>query len=200
MISSADLDEAAIMLTDAFSDGALFRAAFPQATLRRKILHRLFRVVIDDAARFGRVEIAFNHKIVGLLIWYPPGFYPMSFFRVLRRLISYVTIAAASPAGVIKLFRAQKTLNRLRPKRAHCHGYFLGGQRGENIGVVLSRRVLQEADQNRWPIYLETQEPRAIKLYARLGFKILHNDVETLPGGPLTWTMWREPQQETAPL
>jgi hypothetical protein len=52
---------------------------------------------------------------------------------------------------------------------------------------------LNEADDKGWPIYLETQERRSANLYARLGFKMLQDGIETLPGGPLTWTMWRAP-------
>jgi hypothetical protein len=44
------------------------------------------------------------------------------------------------------------------------------------------------------PIYLETQEPRSMNLYSRFGFERLQDGIETFPGGPLTWTMWREPR------
>jgi hypothetical protein len=53
---------------------------------------------------------------------------------------------------------------------------------------------LIEADDKGWPIYLETQERRSAYLYARLGFKMLQDGIATLPGGPLTWTMWRAPR------
>ena len=58
-------------------------------------------------------------------------------------------------------------------------------------------RLFNAADQNGWPVYLETQERRSTKLYARLGLKMLQDGIETLPDGPLTWTMWREPPAET---
>ena len=122
----AELREAATMLACAFDDGPLFRLAFPRAASRSKILQTLFTTVIKDAVRFGRVEVAYNHKIVGMLVWYPPGGYPMSIPRILRHLAQYARIAAVSPVGVLKLFRAQTTLNRLRPKQPHCHGYFFG--------------------------------------------------------------------------
>jgi hypothetical protein len=55
--------------------------------------------------------------------------------------------------------------------------------------------VLQIADEVGHPIYLETQEPRAVNLYFRFGFRMLEDGIETVPGGPLTWTMWREPRR-----
>lgn len=194
-----ELQAAAAMLACAFEGSPLFRSAFPQPASRGDILRRLFVAVVEDAARFGRVEIAYDDardgKIVGMLIWYPPGAYPMSAPRLLRFLPRCAGVAAANPLGVVTLCRAQRTLDRLRPKRPHCHGYFLGGRQGERVGSALIRRVLRQVDENDWPIYLETQEQRLTKLYARFGFETLQERVETFPGGPFTWTMWREPRR-----
>jgi hypothetical protein len=146
------------------------------------------------------VQVACSHKIVGMLIWYPPGCYPMSKSRILRLLPHYAHLVAVSPLGLMKLFRAQTTLNGFRPKEPHCHGYFLGGRQGERVGTVLAKCLLNEADDKGWPIYLETQERRSANLYARLGFKMLQDGIETLPDGPLTWTMWRTPRVSTQPF
>jgi GNAT superfamily N-acetyltransferase len=197
-LSDGELLEATTMLASAFDQYPLFHLAFPEDSVRRKILRTLFTTVLQDAVRFGRVEIALSHKIVGMLIWYPPGRYPMSVFRILRSWPHYARFVAASPRGVLTLFRAQTTLNRWRPQKPHCYGYFLGGNQGERVGTVLARSLLRRADDEGWPIYLETQDRRCIGFYARMGFKILQDGVETLPGGPVTWTMWREPQAETA--
>jgi len=192
--SPAELREAATMLTAAFDGSPLFRLAFPRAEVRSKITHILFTTVLKDAVRFGQVEIAHNGKVAGVLIWYPPGNYPLSLSRTLRLMPDYARMVMAAPAGIMKLFRAQLTLNRYRPSQPHCHGYFLGGRPGEQVGSILVKRLFKVADEMGRPIYLETQERRSVKLYARLGFKMLQNGIETLPGGPLTWTMWREPQ------
>jgi hypothetical protein len=34
-----------------------------------------------------------------------------------------------------------------------------------------------------------------VHLYIRVGFRMLEDGIETVPGGPLTWTMWREPRR-----
>jgi len=200
MPSRAELQEATAMLAGAFDEYPLFRSAFPKAASRSNVLRTLFTTVLKDAIRFGGVEVACGDKIVGLLIWFPPGCYPMSTSRILRLLPHYARLVAAGPVGLMKLFRAQMTLNRFRPIKPHCYGYFLGGRQG--VGTVLAKRLLSKADHKGWPIYLETQERRCANLYARLGFETLQAGVETLPGGPLTWTMWREPRiskSEAAP-
>jgi hypothetical protein len=105
------------MLAYAFDEHPLFRLAFPEAASRSMILQTLFATVLKDAIRFGRVDVACSHKIVGILIWYPPGCYPMSNSRILRLLPHYARLVAVSPVGLMKLFRAQTTLNGFRPKQ-----------------------------------------------------------------------------------
>ena len=131
------------MLAYAFDEHPLFRLAFPKAASRSMFLQTLFATVLKDAIRFGRVDVACSHKIVGMLIWYPPGCYPMSKSRILRLLPHYARLVAVSPVGIMKLFRAQTTLNGFRPKQPHCHGYFLGGRQGERVGTVTPRLTIR---------------------------------------------------------
>jgi hypothetical protein len=56
------------MLAYAFDEHPLFRLAFPKAASRSTILQTLFATILKDAIRFGRVDVACSHKIVGMLI------------------------------------------------------------------------------------------------------------------------------------
>jgi len=194
-LCDAEFREAVALLVKAFDGSTLFQLAFPEPATRCRLVDLLFTAALKDALRFGQVELAYNGHIAGVFIWYPPGLYPLSALRTLRLLPEYLRMLRAAPLGIAKLARANMTLNRVRPQVRHCHGYFLGGRPGEQVGSSLARRVLEIADEVGHPIYLETQEPRAVNLYTRLGFHILENGIETLPGGPLTWTMWREPRE-----
>jgi len=194
-LCDAEFREAVALLVKAFDGSTLFQLAFPEPATRCRLVDLLFTAALKDALRFGQVELAYNGRIAGVFIWYPPGLYPLSALRTLRLLPEYLRMLWAAPLGIAKLARANMTLNRVRPQVRHCHGYFLGGRPGEQVGSSLARRVLEIADEVGHPIYLETQEPRAVNLYTRLGFHILENGIETLPGGPLTWTMWREPRE-----
>jgi hypothetical protein len=193
-LSAAEMQEAASLLACSFDDSPLFRLAFPWSDSRRQILRTLFITILKDATRFGRVEIAYTHQIVGVVIWYPPGGYPMSTLRIFRLLPDYLRIVAANPLGILKLCRAQIALNRYRPKQPHCHGYFLCARPGSLVGGLLIRRVLNEVDKLQLPMYLETQESRCTNLYGRFGFKLSRNAFEPLAHGPPTWTMWRDPR------
>jgi hypothetical protein len=182
-------------MAESFFDSALFVFAFPSETARRFALRELFEAIVDDALRFGRIEGAYADRMVGALLWYPPGAYPMTLRRELRGLRNYLRVLARSPLGVLKLYRGQAAFDRLRPRTPHCHAYFLAGQTGMRTGAALSRRMVEEADANNWPIYLETQDPRAVILYRRFGCVLLQDGVEILPGAPPTWTMWRPAQK-----
>jgi hypothetical protein len=193
-LSAAEMQEAASLLASSFDDSPLFRLAFPRSDWRRQVLRALFITILKDATRFGRVEIAYADQIVGVVIWYTPGGYPLSTLRILRLLPDYLRIVAASPLGILKLCRAQIALNRYRPKQPHCHGYFLCARPGNRVGGLLIRRVLNEVDKLQLPMYLETQESRCTNLYGRFGFKLSRNPFEALAHGPRTWTMWRDPR------
>jgi hypothetical protein len=193
-LSAAEMQEAAALLADSFDDSPLFRLAFPRSDSRKHILRALFIAILKDATRFGGVEIAHADQIVGVVIWYPPGGYPVSMLRILRLLPDYLCIVAANPLGIMKLCRAQIVLNRYRPKQPHCHGYFLCARPGSLVGGLLIRRVLNEVDKLQLPMYLETQESRCTNLYGRFGFKLSRKGFATLPHAPPTWTMWRDPR------
>jgi hypothetical protein len=193
VLPAAQLREAASMLARAFDDGPLFQSAFPVAASRAKVLQALFTASLKDAMRFGRVEVASGVRIVGVLIWYRSGGYPIPAGRVLRLASEYARAVAACPRGIMKLFRAQQTFNRIRPTQPHYHALFIGACEGEHAGTELAKFLLKEADRAKMPIYLETQERRTVQWYGRLGFTVLQEGIEVFPGAPATWTMWREP-------
>lgn len=188
----------ALMLAEVFERSPVFEYAFPSIDSRRAALRALFDGVVDDVVNFGCADIALADEIVGALLWYPPGRYPMQITRALSGLPNYLSVAASSPSGLLKLYRIQRALDRFRPAHPHCHAYFLAGRRGLRISSLLGKRMLEEADANAWPAYLETQDSRTVALYLRFGFEVVQSRIMTLPGAPATWTMWRRPRPAIA--
>jgi hypothetical protein len=183
-----------LMLAEVFERSPVFEYAFPTIASRGVALRALFNGVVDDVVRFGCADIALADEVVGALLWYPPGRYPMQVTRALSGLPSYLSVAARNPFGLLKLFRIQQTLDRFRPAQPHCHGCFLAGRPGARVSYLLGRRMLDEADANAWPAYLETQDSRTVALYLRFGFEVVESRIMTSPGAPATWTMWRHPR------
>src|SRR5262249_42798892 len=91
--SPAELRETAAVLAHVFHDGPLARAALPHAARRSKSLRTLFGAALKDAVRFGRVEIAYNGKIVGAAVWYRSDRYPMPLPRIVRLAPDYARVA-----------------------------------------------------------------------------------------------------------
>jgi len=193
-LSRAEETEITTILTQAFEGDPFYSFIYADAGLRAYYLRWIFRAALKDAIRFGRVDVAYRDKIVGVGVNYPPGRYPPSAVRNIRCFPEYLSVAAGNPIGFVRLYRALVGLNKLRPAQAHSYGSLLGGQQGEFAAPVLVQRWLHDADANHWPCYTETNNRKMVKFYSRLGFEVLQDGIEISPGVPPTWTMWRDVQ------
>ncbi len=190
--SPDELRRAADMLVGIFFESPIFLYAFPEPDARREALRALFLAALKDAGRHGIIDVIEADRLLSLFIYYPPGHYPMSAARMARLLPDYLRLASVSLRGVLRLYRTQKFLDGVRPKTPHCHALFLGAEGSGKYGAHLIRKSLETIDANHWPVYLETQDPRTTKLYARFGSRIL-TERRSAPDAPTTWTMWRDP-------
>jgi ribosomal protein S18 acetylase RimI-like enzyme len=65
-------------------------------------------------------------------------------------------------------------------------------RQGQGIGSACMRPILERADAEGMPAYLESSNEKNVPLYERNGFRV--TDVVDLPdGGPALWLMWRPP-------
>jgi GNAT superfamily N-acetyltransferase len=86
------------------------------------------------------------------------------------------------------VFRA---LDALHPREPHWYLATLGvdpDAQGEGIGGALASSLLEWADRDALPAYLETDRPENVSFYERLGFRV-EQEVEVL-GAPI-WRMLR---------
>lgn len=190
------------MLAHTFDESPIFHSAFPVPERRSKASRAIFAAVLKDGMRFGRVQIARNPEIVGALIWYLPGCYPPGLVRKVRLLADYARVAAADLGGFIKVTRAEAIVAQLHPPEPHIYAYFIGvarGDQGRGVGKMLANYLVGEADRINLPIYLETQERSNVDWYKRLGCRILREGLALYPGGPPTWTMWRDIRHRQPP-
>lgn len=88
----------------------------------------------------------------------------------------------------------ERSHKRLMP-RPHWFGMVMGvapQQQGKGLGRALLHPVLQKADAEGVPCYLETCALRNVDLYRRYGFDTI--ELSEIPrGGPYFWMMARQP-------
>jgi hypothetical protein len=141
-------NEVALLLAEAFDDSPLFRSAFPRPKVRSAALGFLFRALLADAARYGRADTASTDRIVGALLWYLPGGYPIPMARALRSLPRYLQLIGCSPSGALKLCRRSRIATVISWRRAQTRAFgstpYWGGacsrKRMRTIGRSTSKR------------------------------------------------------------
>ena len=66
---------------------------------------------------------------------------------------------------------------------------------GKGLGGRLLEPVLQQADSEGLPAYLETDKERNLAFYARFRFGLVDTLWPDGPDAPPEWTMWRDPKE-----
>lgn len=137
--------------------------------------------------------------LAGAALWHPPGYHGAGFVAGLRMLPSLARLAG----GYGRLRTISIVVEALEARRSHHvpgpHFYLsaLGvdaARQGQGIGSALVQPVLERADADGTPAYLETAVARNVLLYERLGFDVVEE--VTLPATDIRgWLMLRPPAQ-----
>ena len=135
-----------------------------------------------------------------------PGEYPPSFRSVLSVAPTFVKMMVrlwiSDGIGILRQFMSiYFEAEKMRPKLPYWYIVVIGvdpGQQGKNFGGNLLKRILQKADEQQVPVYLECSNPKSLDFYIRHGFSIIH-EVRPCDGGPLIWGVERKPHQTSEP-
>jgi ribosomal protein S18 acetylase RimI-like enzyme len=65
------------------------------------------------------------------------------------------------------------------------------------LGSQLVAPILERADREQVPCYLETSDPADVGYYERIGFRVANPALAAIPDGPAHVTMRREPSSTT---
>jgi GNAT superfamily N-acetyltransferase len=190
---TADLAQAAGVLSLAFADDPVFGFLMPPALHRREA--RLRRFFALDAARSGRRSGTWvSADGSGAAVWFPPGRWESTRREDLLDAPRWVAVLGRR---LLVADRARKALvAHHRELPPHWYLLYLGtipGRQSQGVGSALLRAVLTECDADRTPAYLEASCERNRELYRRHGF--MPQEPLALPdGGPTMYPMWREPR------
>jgi len=135
--------------------------------------------------------------LAGVAVWHPPGYRGPGFVDSLRLLPS-VSRLAGGMRRLREISKAVAALEERRRRHAPAAHFYLSAlgvepdRQGEGVGTALMQPVLERADRDRLPAYLETATGRNVLLYERQGFGVVEE--LTLPNTDVHgWLMLRPP-------
>jgi ribosomal protein S18 acetylase RimI-like enzyme len=173
LLPAREIDAAARALAEAFRDNPLNVAVIGGDPQRRLRCNRAgMRQLLPVACRHGRVLRAGGPSPDGVLIAIPPGAYPLTGAPLLPRLRG---LASQGLAVQVRWARVFAHLDLLHPQEPHWYLATLGvapAARRRGLGRALLHPLLELADREAVPCYLETDRSENLAFYARAGFAV----------------------------
>jgi GNAT superfamily N-acetyltransferase len=197
--TSADVAAAAATLAAAFQDDPVMSYLLPDPAQRTARATRFFTTI-------GRIQLPYGHIYVGpaagtgppdgVAIWAPPGHWRLPTSTVVRTLPDLTRVFGTKTVTALGVLT---TMEKRHPREPpHWYLEFLGtapNRRGHGVGTAVVAPVLERADAEGVPAYLENSNEVNLPLYGRLGFEVT-GTFTVRKGGPTMWSMWREPRSE----
>lgn len=186
-----DVDELCAVLSRAFFDDPVAMHLIPDPRRRPAGLRAFFGIQMrSELLPFGGVFTTDDRA--GAALWAPPGRPQAPLLRQLLFLLPVLPYVAGR--HVARTLRGLGTIGAIHPKEPHWYLATLGtdpDRQGQGVGSALLGPVLARCDAEGTRAYLESSKERNLPFYRRHGFEVT-GEVR-LPGGPVVWTMWREP-------
>ncbi|HEY1920819.1 MAG TPA: GNAT family N-acetyltransferase [Streptosporangiaceae bacterium] len=203
VVRGARRDEAGLLgevLADAFAEDPVFNWLIPpQARGLEQRRRTFFTSMSRSYLRRGKPCYLSGGDLAGdagaAALWAPPGGWAMPLSQVI---LEAVPNGLALRRHLLRGLRTQLQIERLHAAHSVPHWYlgYLGARRdqqGQGLGTQMLREVLDRADADGVPAYLESSNERNLTLYQRNGFRVV-GELPALGHGPTIWRMWREPQ------
>eukprot|EP00026_Physarum_polycephalum_P011564 Phypoly_transcript_11799.p1 GENE.Phypoly_transcript_11799~~Phypoly_transcript_11799.p1 ORF type:complete len:344 (+),score=27.53 Phypoly_transcript_11799:83-1033(+) len=202
-IRSDHTEQASHILESSFRDCSYTNYFYPDGgNFKIQAMNWFYSKMIQYALKNGRVWAAYDedmpYKLQGVAIWQPPYESGVSFWNMLK------TGMGTAPwnLGVKPAWRILSVLDQVEKMhqktitRPHWSLYSISvdpALQCRGIGTKMMKPILDMADYDGLPCYLDTPSERSLKFFRRLGFEVIY-DVSNPSSGPRFWTMVRNPQ------
>jgi ribosomal protein S18 acetylase RimI-like enzyme len=180
----------------AFCDYNLMRYARPNVRRRGPAVTTLYGAILADCLRRGEAYATADYAAVAG--WLPPGTGVPGFFEQARAGMLGLPWTFGL-RGFRRLLAYDAVARRLHHDYAQGPHWYLAAigveptRQGQGLGSALMRPLLERADQQRMPCWLDTHQQQNVRLYQRHGFEVCER-VE-LPGHPIpVYGMLRAPR------
>lgn len=184
-------------LAAAFAEDPMWKAILPDDAERARAMPPMWKGVIAYCHVYGAVHTTAD--VAGVAAWSAPGKAHVNAWRALRAGYHlFLSMTYLGPTGRARFLTAMRWVE-ARHKRAmpepHWYLWALGvapERQGRGIGGRLIEPILERADIDGTPCYLETQTERNVSFYRRRGFELVDHETEPTCGFPI-WALSRPP-------
>lgn len=191
---SRQLSEA---MSNAFRDDPAWMYLLPDEARRLRLLPSFFNILLRYSQRYG--ELYTTVANAGAACWLPPG----NTTPLLRRLIRIgihdarlgIDLGWVGFRRYMAMETCSGTLHQQSVTGDHWYLWALGvdpAHQKQGVGSTLVQPILERADADRLPCYLETSNARNIAFYQKHGFSVASEGA--IPKSNLhVWAMVRKP-------
>ncbi|MYW08832.1 GNAT family N-acetyltransferase [Streptomyces sp. SID2563] len=184
--TASDVPALAGVLASAYAEDPVWSWLIPRDRDRR--LRLLFTAHLAQQVPAGRVWTDSDRTVAA--VWAEPGAWKLPASYLLR---NAGTLLRASRAQLPRTAGRLLALEHRHPARpAHWYVEYIGTHadaRGTGRGSVVLGGLLERADADGRPVFLESSNSRNLTFYRRHGFEV--REEMTFRSGPPMWSMWR---------
>jgi hypothetical protein len=197
-LEASQIQTAIEVLGDAFKDDPVFRNFAFQDDLRRlSAIQWISRLMLYYAHPYNAVFTT-TESLKGIAIWLPPNQFPLNDFRLLQSggYALPFKLRLSKLLRFISLFLKVEACHKTYMSQPHWYLLMLGvhpSHQSQGLGSALIQPILEKADRENFPCYLEASTEEAVRFYQRQGFEIVKT-IDFSPGSLHIWTMKREPR------
>ena len=191
-----EVGTAARLLARAFTTDPFIGHFMADPRRRRLALPSFFGSVLHESIGSGAVYVSEQAgRLVGVAAWLPPEPQTPSRGARLHARVASARVRLLFPRAAPQALSGFAALAAGHPSEPHWYLAFAGvepGSQRTGLGRQLLHPVLQQADRERRPCYLETPFPETRAFYRKLRFTDTA-EVRPVEGAPSIWTMTRRP-------
>lgn len=191
-LEEKQVNQATETLVNAFDKDPLLQYFLPQEISKReKISYKISKINLRYAQLSGHIYT--TPEIKGIAAWIPPNQYPLNFLKILQLGFYQIPfqLGFSKLKKLLSVFSTFEKYHKQDMNQPHWYLLVLGvseAYQSQGIGSLLMKPILERADKENLPCYLETTTEQAVRFYQRNGFEIIRNEEEPVR----FWTMKRE--------
>ena len=191
------VERAADAITAAFVDDPMWTCILPDREARATVLRPMWRALVDFTRIYG--EAYTTSDGMGAALWMPPGRARPTIWMMIRTRFVLARSMMVLPKDARGRFFPMMRFFEGRHKNLmpgpHWYLWALGvspNAQGRGIGKSLLQPILERADREGVPCYLETQTTGNVEFYRKSGFEVMEESREPVGDIPI-WFLRREP-------